>query len=660
DVRPLASARSAHVMAAGPGATFSALNLPQKMVAHLEEPKGDLGGGGMGLVGPTVCQLAAMPVLAAGNNTVIKSETGSGKTLAYLLPMLCDLAAVEPKVTRDKGTMAVVLAPTRELGSQILEVLTRVVRPFIWLVPGSLSGGERRKGEKARLRKGVTVLVCTPGRLLDHLKTTKCFRRDSLRWLILDEADRLLDMGFEKQIKEIVELLDQSARAVRSGPAGGSRVQGGAVVPSIKVIKRQTVMVSATLDKGVSRLSAALLSKHIRVDADANVVESVDEAGKVKHISGDRTALSKGKNSNGAGGSQNDAAGNPAGGVHGTGNANGAGAEEFSTPRQLVQYYMSVTQKLRLPALCAFLRARSREKVVVFMSTCDAVDFHHDLFRRAGWPGDSAAAPSTTDGEGEGGHLAAGEGGTSSKQAGSGGGGGQSGADKKAATGGGAGGGGTAKKSDGEFFGPGCLVRRLHGNVPQTERQATYRAFGAAKSGILICTDVAARGLDLPTVDWIVQYDPPAETADYVHRVGRTARKGERGHSLLFLLPREAAYLGVLEARGLRPKPLSLEGVLCAADAGKRDARRADEQLAYELQQGLQLLVAGDKPLLDRARAAFQSHVRAYAARAPDSRAVFQVRSLHLGHVARSFALKDPPTAVKVGKRVVRRPGDKG
>lgn len=68
--------------------------------------------------------------------------------------------------------------------------------------------------------------------------------------------------------------------------------------------------------------------------------------------------------------------------------------------------------------------------------------------------------------------------------------------------------------------------------------------------------------------------------------------------------------------------------------------------------------MAGNKPLLDRARGAFQSHVRAYASRAPDSRSVFQVRSLHLGHVARSFALKDPPTAVKVGKRVVRRPGD--
>ena len=81
------------------------------------------------------------------------------------------------------------------------------MRPFIWLVPGGLSGGERRKSEKARLRKGVTVLVCTPGRLLDHLKTTKCFRRNSLRWLILDEADRLLDMGFEKQVRVALRCL---------------------------------------------------------------------------------------------------------------------------------------------------------------------------------------------------------------------------------------------------------------------------------------------------------------------------------------------------------------------------------------------------------------------------------------------------------------------
>lgn len=120
---PRPSARSGHVMAAGPGATFAALGMPPKMVAHLVEPKGENGGGGMGLMGPTVCQLAAVPVLAAGSNTVVKSETGSGKTLAYLLPLLCDLAAMEPRVKREHGTLAVVLAPTRELSAQILEVI---------------------------------------------------------------------------------------------------------------------------------------------------------------------------------------------------------------------------------------------------------------------------------------------------------------------------------------------------------------------------------------------------------------------------------------------------------------------------------------------------------------------------------------------------------
>lgn len=273
----------------------------------------------------------------------------------------------------------------------------------------------------------------------------------------------------------------------------------------------------------------------MRVDADGGVVESVDEAGEA-------TLVSRGKKQPGRGAAP-DAKSSGQRRPHGAdGSPPAAGSTppgEFSTPRQLVQHHMTVTQKLRLPALCAFLRAHAKDKVVVFMSTCDAVDFHHALFTRARWPGDDRNA-SPVDGPS----------------------------------------GAPAGETDTEFFGPGCRVMRLHGNVAQSQRQSTYRAFGAAEAGVLICTDVAARGLDLPTVDWIVQYDPPAEAADYVHRVGRTARKGERGHSLLFLLPREAGYLEVLEARGLRPKPLSLEGVLCAADGGKRDPRRADEQVS--------------------------------------------------------------------------------
>ncbi|CAM9445827.1 unnamed protein product [Discosporangium mesarthrocarpum] len=614
-IKPLMSAPSSHLFAISNRGEegFSGFGLPPQLLSRLRA---------MGLSRPTLCQAAAIPVLSGGHNAVVKSETGSGKTLAYLLPLLCDLATVEPRAEREQGTLSIVLAPTRELSAQILEVLTQVARPFIWLVPGSVSGGERKKSEKARLRKGISVLVATPGRLLDHLKTTRCFRRDRLRWLVLDEADRLLDMGFEKQIKEIVELLDRSARAVRE--VGGSRM-----TPASRVIRRQTVMVSATVTKGVSRLSAGLLGSHLRVDADRQNVESVDDDGVAQLLASAGSTPP----------SMVPSATAKIGGTEEAKPVEGA-ADVFNTPRQLVQHYTLVTQKLRLPALCCFLRAQAGKKVVVFMSTCDAVDYHYALFASAQWPGDKAE-----DEAGAGAEGSAGLGGIGGKNV------------RKRPV-------GQTNAEDGKFGAPflmgggeGGMVHRLHGNVPQAERRATHCAFGASASGVLVCTDVAARGLDLPTVDWIVQYDPPSETSDYVHRCGRTARRGLSGHSLLFLLPGEAGYLGVLEGRGLKPQPLSLEAILRSADGGNRGERQADEQLAFELQQNLQALVAGDKGLLGKARAAFQSHVRAYAAKAPDSHAIFQVRSLHLGHVARSFALKDPPTAVKIGHKVVRRQG---
>jgi ATP-dependent RNA helicase DDX31/DBP7 len=96
------------------------------------------------------------------------------------------------------------------------------------------------------------------------------------------------------------------------------------------------------------------------------------------------------------------------------------------------------------------------------------------------------------------------------------------------------------------MFGEECSMYRLHGNVPQNVRQTVYKEFCKAKSGVMLCTDVAARGLDLPEVDWILQYDPPCETTDYVHRVGRTARRGRQGSALLFLLPSEASYVTLL------------------------------------------------------------------------------------------------------------------
>lgn len=123
--------------------------------------------------------------------------------------MVHTLRQQEPRISRTDGTYGIVLAPTRELGLQIFEVTQSLLQYTPWVVPCLLTGGEKKKSEKARLRKGVSILVSTPGRLLDHLETTTAFNVRPLRWLVLDEADRLLDMGFEKKLSLIMQTLKQ-------------------------------------------------------------------------------------------------------------------------------------------------------------------------------------------------------------------------------------------------------------------------------------------------------------------------------------------------------------------------------------------------------------------------------------------------------------------
>ena len=152
----------------------------------------------------TRIQSESIPMLLSGRDTLVQSQTGSGKTLCYLVPLLEKLQAHAPRVAREAGTRALVLLPTRELCTQVLEVLQKVVTPFHWLVTGSLMGGEKKKAEKARLRKGVPIIVATPGRLVDHLENTKGFSLRSIRFLVLDEADRMLSMDFEEEITKVL------------------------------------------------------------------------------------------------------------------------------------------------------------------------------------------------------------------------------------------------------------------------------------------------------------------------------------------------------------------------------------------------------------------------------------------------------------------------
>lgn len=170
---------------------------------------------------------------------MIRSETGSGKTLAYLLPIINDLLKSERR-TREQGTVALVISPTRELCLQIYEVLKAILSRFYWIVPGVLLGGEKKKSEKARLRKGITILVATPGRLLDHLENTKSFQINQLRWMVLDEADRLLDLGFGQIVKQIYDCVNKKSQT-----------------------KRHNMLISATLTKEVKEIAKFALENPI-------------------------------------------------------------------------------------------------------------------------------------------------------------------------------------------------------------------------------------------------------------------------------------------------------------------------------------------------------------------------------------------------------------
>lgn len=151
----------------------------------------------------TTVQREGIPALCQNKNVVLKSETGSGKTLAYLVPLLEHLSKYSlevEKISRDKGTYALIFSPTRELCTQIEVEMQKLLKLFNYVLCGTIMGGENPKKEKAKLRKGLTVIVCTPGRLLYHLQNTQSIEFSRLQTIIIDEADRLLDMGFEKEM----------------------------------------------------------------------------------------------------------------------------------------------------------------------------------------------------------------------------------------------------------------------------------------------------------------------------------------------------------------------------------------------------------------------------------------------------------------------------
>lgn len=180
-------------------------------------------------------------------------------------------------------------------------------------------------------------------------------------------------------------------------------------------------------------------------------------------------------------------------------------------------------------------------------------------------------------------------------------------------------------------------VLELHGNLKQQKRTQVFFEFINAKSGILVCTDVAARGLDVPAVDWIVQYDPPDDPRDYIHRVGRTARGSNgKGKSLLFLQPSEVAFLSHL-----------------------KEARIPITQFEFpakkviNVQSQLEKLVSQNYYLNKSAKDGFKAYIHAYSSHS--LRSVFDVNKLDLAKVAKSFGFSTPPRVdIQLGSSMSR------
>lgn len=314
---------------------------------HLMKTLADL----LGITELTNVQKRAVPVALEGRDILVRSQTGSGKTLAYALPIVQQLQEIRPQITRTGGIFALIIVPTRELAIQTLEVFVKLLKPFTWIVPSYITGGEKRKSEKARLRKGINILIGTPGRICDHLLHTESFKLDKVKYLVLDEADRLYECGYEKDVKVIVDALNNHGSDGKNPFAKPTTGEHNVKHAS----KLQTSLLSATLTAAVHQLAGLALKNPLFIDTcDQKNIELPETIS----IAGTSTATASISDS--------------------------LTAENIVIPETVTQKYILVPPKLRLVTLSGLIAKETSQttkssKILIFFATENLVDFHYDL-----------------------------------------------------------------------------------------------------------------------------------------------------------------------------------------------------------------------------------------------------------------------------------------
>ncbi|CAG2234198.1 DDX47 [Mytilus edulis] len=321
---------------------------------------------------PSKIQRESIPIALQGKDVIGLAETGSGKTGAFALPILQTL------LDNPQGLYALVMTPTRELAFQISEQF-EALGSSIGIKCAVIVGGIDMMTQSLMLAKKPHIIIATPGRLVDHLENTKGFSLRSLKYLVLDEADRILNMDFEEEVDKILKVIPR---------------------------ERNTYLYSATMTKKVAKLQRASLRDPVKVEASS----------------------------------------------------------KYQTVDKLQQSYLFIPLKHKDVFLVNILNELAGNSFMVFCSTCANTQRVALMLRNLGM----TAIP-------------------------------------------------------------------LHGQLSQAKRLGALNKFKSKDRSILIATDVASRGLDIPHVDVVINLDIPTHSKDYIHRVGRTARAGRSGKSVTFV-----------------------------------------------------------------------------------------------------------------------------
>ncbi|XP_022130684.1 probable ATP-dependent RNA helicase DDX47 [Pieris rapae] len=321
---------------------------------------------------PSKIQKEAIPVGLQGKDIIGLAETGSGKTGAFALPILQAL------LESPQRYFALILTPTRELAFQISEQF-EALGASIGVKCAVIVGGMDMVAQALTLSKKPHIIIATPGRLVDHLENTKGFNLKALKYLVMDEADRILNMDFEVEVDKILRVIPR---------------------------ERRTYLFSATMTKKVQKLQRASLQDPVKIEVST----------------------------------------------------------KYQTVEKLQQYYVFIPVKYKDVYLVHILNEMSGNSFIVFVATCAGALRAALLLRALGVP----AVP-------------------------------------------------------------------LHGQMSQHKRLAALNKFKSKARSVLICTDVASRGLDIPHVDVVINLDIPLHSKDYIHRVGRTARAGRSGKAITFV-----------------------------------------------------------------------------------------------------------------------------